>query len=403
MSQNDSRLKLKCGNLQLENPFLLASGPPTAEGDFIRKAFGLGWGGAVTKTINPDNIEVADVSPRFGVVRGGDSAIVGFENIELISKKPVAYWQTEVERLKKEYPHKVLIASIMADREKGSWQTLAAQMERAGADALELNFSCPHGMPEQGLGSAIGKDPEITATITGWVKEAAKIPVIVKLSPNVTDIQIIARAAVKAGADMIAAINTVQCLIGVDLDSLDPIPSVDGHSTYGGYSGYAIKPIGLRCVAQIAQSVTVPIMGMGGIGSWRDAAEYLAAGAGAVQVCTEVMVRGVGIIRSLQEGLRKYLVQKGFESPEALVGAAVKKLGSHEQLSRRYAVKANWAAPENCSECGKCVSACGESGYQAITLEDHQVVIDTARCDGCSLCSYVCTTEAIRMKPAHLH
>ncbi|MGD0658640.1 MAG: NAD-dependent dihydropyrimidine dehydrogenase subunit PreA [Syntrophorhabdales bacterium] len=403
MSQNDSRLKLKCGNLQLENPFLLASGPPTAEGDFIRKALSLGWGGAVTKTINPDSIEVADVSPRFGVVKGGDGAIVGFENIELISKKPVAYWQTEVEKLKKEYPRKVLIASIMADREKGSWQTLARQMEHAGADALELNFSCPHGMPEQGLGSAIGQDPEITATITRWVKEAVKIPVIVKLSPNVTDIQIIARAAVDAGADMLAAINTVQCLIGVDLDSLDPVPSVEGYSTFGGYSGYAIKPIGLRCVAQIAQCVAVPIMGMGGICSWRDAAEYLAAGAGAVQVCTEVMLKGVGIIRSLQDGLRKYLVQKGFESPEPLVAAAVKKLGSHEQLSRRYAARANWAAPENCSECGKCVSACGESGYQAITLEDHQVIIDNSRCDGCSLCSHVCATGAIQMRPAHLH
>ena len=202
---------------------------------------------------------------------------------------------------------------------------------------------------------------------------------------------------------MIAAINTVQCLIGVDLESLDPVPSVEGYSTFGGYSGYAIKPIGLRCVAQIAQCVSVPIMGMGGICSWRDAAEYLAAGAGAVQVCTEVMLKGVGIIRSLQDGLRKYLVQKGFESPEPLVAAAVKKLGSHEQLSRRYAARANWAAPENCSECGKCVSACGESGYQAITLEDHQVIIDNSRCDGCSLCSHVCATGAIQMRPAHLH
>ncbi len=403
MSQSESRLKLKIGSLNLENPFLLASGPPTAEGDFIRKAFDLGWGGAVTKTINPDDLEISDVSSRFGVLRGGDGAIVGFENIELVSKKSVAYWQTEIEGLKKDYPHKVLIASIMADREKKSWQTLATQMEKAGADALELNFSCPHGMPEQGLGSAIGQNAEVTGVITGWVKEAVKIPVIVKLSPNVTDIQVIGRAAVDAGADMLAAINTVQCLIGVDLDSLNPLPSVDGHSTFGGYSGQAIKPIGLRCVAQLAQSVKVPVMGMGGIGSWKDAAEYLAVGAGAVQVCTEVMVRGVRIIRALQEGLRKYLAQKGLESPELLVGAALKKIGSHEELSRRYSLRASWAAPEECTECGKCVLACGESGYQAVAMEDHQVIIDTERCDGCSLCSFVCGTGAIKMRAAYLH
>jgi len=403
MSQSESKLGLRIGNIQLENPFLLASGPPTAEGDFIRKAFGLGWAGAVTKTINPDHLEVSDVSSRFGVLRSGDGEIVGFENIELISKKSVAYWQTEIERTKKEYPRKALIASIMADREKESWQTLASQMERAGVDALELNFSCPHGMPEQGLGSAIGQNAEITAAITRWVKEAVKIPVIPKLSPNVTDIQMIARAAVNAGADMLAAINTVQCLIGVDLDSLNPLPSVDGYSTFGGYSGYAIKPIGLRCVAQIAQSVTVPIMGMGGINTWRDAAEYMAVGAGAVQLCTEVMVKGVGIIRSLLEGFRKYLVQKGLESPEALIGAAAKKLGSHEQLNRRYSLRATWAAPEECTECGRCVSSCGESGYQAISLQDHQITIDTERCDGCSLCGYVCKTGAIKMRPAYLH
>jgi dihydropyrimidine dehydrogenase (NAD+) subunit PreA len=382
--------------LKFENPFILASAPPTAGGDLIRKAFARGWAGAVIKTIKPDELNVSDVSPRFETIRGDDGAIIGFENFELLSKKPVAYWVEEIAAIKRQYPNKVLIASIMADLQEDSWQNLALTLQNAGSDALELNFSCPHGMPEQGIGSAIGQDPRLTGMITGWVKRAVGVPVIVKLSPNVTDIQLLARAAVDAGADAITAINTVQCLIGVDLETLTPRPVVDGLSAFGGYSGPAIKPIGLRCVAQIAQCVDVPILGVGGVCKWSDAAEYLALGAALVQVCTGVMLQGFGIIDDLTRQFELYLKSKGFSSPQQIKGVALKKVVPHEQLSRRYVVRAK-VDDGRCTLCGDCLRACSDSGYQAISMAEKTVVIDEDKCDGCSLCSLVCSQQAISL------
>jgi len=382
--------------LKFENPFILASAPPTAGGDLIRKAFAMGWAGAVIKTIKPDELNAPDVSPRFETIRGDDRSIIGFENIELLSKKPVAYWVEEIAAIKRQYPNKVLIASIIADLQEASWRNLALTLQEAGSDALELNFSCPHGMPEKGLGSAIGQDPRLTGMITGWVKQSVGVPVIVKLSPNVTDIQLLARAAVDGGADAITAINTVQCLTGVDLDSLTPRPVVDGLSAFGGYSGPAIKPIGLRCVAQIAQCVEVPIFGVGGVCKWSDAAEYLALGADLVQVCTGVMLQGFGLIEALTRQFELYLLGKGFSSPRQIRGVALKKVVAHEQLNREYAVRAI-VDDGRCTLCGDCQRACSDSGYQAISMAEKAVVIDEDRCDGCSLCSLVCPQQAIKL------
>jgi dihydropyrimidine dehydrogenase (NAD+) subunit PreA len=270
-------------------------------------------------------------------------------------------------------------------------------MEGAGADAVELNFSCPHGMPELGVGSAIGQDAEISARIAGWVKSAVRIPVIVKLTPNVTDVRPIARAVRDAGADMLAAINTVESITGVDLDSFAPQPSVGGFSTYGGYSGRAVKPIGLRVVSQLARSVELPILGMGGIAEWRDAAEYIALGASAVQVCTEVMVRGFGIIEALKAGLSRYLESKSLASPDALRGRALVGLTSHDSLARGERRFPTLAGDSACIRCGRCVTACADGGYGAIGLGASSVVFDYAKCDGCSLCSHVCPTHSIRM------
>ncbi|CUH94874.1 hypothetical protein P22_0940 [Propionispora sp. 2/2-37] len=398
MSANPVDLKVTVGTLQFENPFILASAPPTADGNFIRKAFDLGWAGAVIKTVKPDEMSIEDVSPRFGVLRDRKGSVIGFENFELVSKRDTAYWIQEIGKLKKEYPQKVLIASIMADIKEKSWQDLSRAMEAAGADALELNFSCPHGMPERGMGAAIGQDPHISALITGWVKKAVGIPVIVKLSPNVSDIRVIAGAALDAGADALAAINTVQSLIGVDIETFEPLPNVGGFSTYGGYSGLAVKPIGLRCVSQISQGGKIPVHGIGGIGRWQDAIEYITVGAGAVQVCTEVMLNGFAVIQPMLKGLKAYMQRKDINSLSEICGLAAQKMVAHESLSRQTVARAEIVAADACIVCKKCATVCNESGYEAIYAVQDGVRIDQNKCDGCSLCSIVCPRQIIEMK-----
>jgi len=398
MSTNPVDLGVTVGSLRLENPFILASAPPTADGRFIRKAFDLGWAGAVIKTIKPDELEIEDVSPRFSILKDRKGSVIGFENFELVSKKNISYWSNEIRTIKKEYPGKILIASIMADLQEESWVKLSRQMEQAGVDALELNFSCPHGMPEKGIGSAIGQNAGVSGKITGWVKSAVSIPVIVKLSPNVTDIRTIATEVQAAGADAIAAINTVQCLVGVDIETFEPLPNVGGFSTYGGYSGLAVKPIGLRCVSQISQCVDVPVYGIGGISQWQDAVEYIAVGAGAVQICTEVMLHGFAVIKTMLKGLENYMQRKDITSLSDICGLASQKMISHESLNRQCFVKAEIVDAKKCILCQKCMTACHESGYEAIHANEQGIIIDENKCDGCSLCSFVCPKEIINMK-----
>jgi len=400
-STDDVDISVDIGKLHFENPFILASAPPTSDGNFIRKAFQMGWGGAVIKTIKPDDMKISDVSPRFSVLKDKKGHNIGFENFELVSKQNCSYWSEEIRAIKKEYPNKILIASIMADLSAASWKNLAYKMERAGADALELNFSCPHGMPEQGVGAAIGQSAEIAAMITKWVKEAVELPVIVKLTPNVTDITAIAKNVSAAGADSIAAINTVQCLMGVDLDTLSPMPTVQGQSTYGGYSGYAVKPIGLKCVAQISSAVDVPIYGIGGIGTWQDAIEYIAVGASVVQICTAAMLEGFQIIKPMLAGLKTYMLEKKIEKLSDICGIAAKKMTSHTNLSREYTAKAKLTTSAECIFCQKCLIACNESGYGAIEAVNHKIQIDVDKCDGCSLCSLVCPKQIIVMKTSY--
>ncbi|MCK9578980.1 MAG: NAD-dependent dihydropyrimidine dehydrogenase subunit PreA [Methanoregula sp.] len=398
MPDPDISLETAVGSLHFRNPFILASGPPTASGEQIRHAFRLGWAGAVTKTIVPDTMEISDVSPRFAVWKDENSKLLGFENIELVSKKDESYWTREIASIRTEYPDRIVIASIMASPDPNEWQELAGTVQDAGADAIELNVSCPHGMPERGVGAAMGQHPDLVRDVTCAVRKTATVPLIVKLTPNVTDILPVAEAAVGAGADILAAINTVQCIMGVDLDTLEPVPSVAGSGTYGGYSGPAIKPIGLRIISQIASVMPVPLMGIGGISRWQDAAEYIAAGASAVQVCTAVMWDGAGIVRDMNAGLSVYLAQKHFSGPGDLMGRALPRIGTHESLSRdesRYAIA---AFPERCTSCGRCVVACRDGGYHAISLADRHIIIDSERCDGCSLCSHVCPEKVIVLK-----
>jgi len=389
-------LKTKVLNIEFENPFLLASAPPTARIDSIDKAFRLGWGGAVLKTITPDNLEMIEASPRYAAWKT-NGKVYGFENIEMLSHMTIQEWLSGITYLKARHPNKVIIASIMAPVIKEEWQKLVKTFNNSLIDAFELNFSCPHGMPEKGIGMAIGTHPEISADITAWVKEVAQKPVFVKLSPNVTNISEIAQAVLKAKADGLAAINTVQSLMGVDLDTFDPQPNVNGTSTFGGYSGIAVKPIGLRSVAQIRQITNKPILGIGGISDWRSAAEYIAIGADAVQVCTEVMVNGYGIIKNMCDGLLQYLDSKGLASPMDLKNKAFVKLTSHEELHKQCQYYPS-IDNEACVRCGRCVKICGEQEHSALHMEGGNVTVYKERCIGCGLCSIICSNNAIKMK-----
>lgn len=398
MSSDNPLLETTVGALKLKNPFLLASGPPTASAEQIRRAFRLGWGGAVTKTIVADSMEIRDVSPRFAAWKGSDAGLLGFENIELLSRHGLKYWTHEIAAIRREYPDQVLIASIMGSPDPAEWQHLAGIVQDAGANAVELNVSCPHGMPERGVGAAIGQHPDLVREIAQAVRGVTKVPLIVKLTPNVTDILPSAQAAVHGGADILAAINTVQCMMGIDLETLEPFPSVAGNSTYGGYSGPAVKPIGLRIVSQIARELPVPVMGIGGISTWQDAAEYITVGASSVQICTAVMWDGLGIIRGMKEELAGYLTKKKISGISDLRGRALPSISRHEELSRKETLVASVGFTERCTRCGKCVTSCRDGGYLAIAMDGREIRIDRARCDGCSLCSQVCPEGVLVMQ-----
>src|SRR6202167_5433646 len=271
-----------CG-LRSSNPFWLASGPPTNTGGQVMRAFDAGWGGAVWKTIGDP---IQNTSSRYGAIDLNGVKIMGLNNIELISDRPIAVNLAEITEVKKRYPKNLVIASLMVESKRETWHDIVLRAEDAGSDALELNFGCPHGMSERGMGAAVGQVPEYTEMITAWVKEAAKIPVIVKLTPNVTDVTRIAEAAERGGADAVSLINTINSLIGVDLETFAPRPNVAGKYSHGGYCGPAVKPIALHLVSSVAKKLRLPISGIGGISYWNDAAEHIAVGASTVQVCT---------------------------------------------------------------------------------------------------------------------
>lgn len=391
-----STLHTRILGIDFENPFLLASAPPTALIESIDQAFEMGWGGAVLKTITPDDLEMEEASPRYAALYD-KKHIIGFQNIELLSHQTVQYWCDGIKYLKQKHPHKVIIASIMAPVQKEQWQYLVQRLNNTPADAYELNFSCPHGMPEKGIGMAIGTDAQVSAQITQWVKQVAQKPVFVKLTPNVTDIASIAHAVEEAGADGLAAINTVQGFMGIDLHTLRPVLDVNGKTTFGGCSGPIVRPIGLRCVAQIRQVSSLPILGQGGISSWEDAAQYLAVGADAVQVCTEVMLHGYQVIGPMLKGLQTYLEEKKFADIQTLQNRAISLISTHENLPKQ-SVAYPQINQEICVRCGKCITICQESEHQALRLEDGYVQVEQARCVGCGLCRLVCSKQAIGIK-----
>ena len=297
------------GGIRCPNPFWLASGPPANCGEQVMRAFDAGWGGAVWKTLGEP---IVNVSSRYSSVDWNRQRMMGFNNIELITDRPLDTNLREISEVKKRYPEHAVIASLMVESKREAWHRIVQQVEDAGADGLELNFGCPHGMSERGMGSAVGQVPEYTELITSWVKEVARTPVLVKLTPNISDIRMVARAAKRGGADGLSAINTINSITGVDLDTLTPRPDVGGHSSHGGYCGPAVKPIALHLVQQIAadEASRLPISGIGGISGWQEAAEFILMGAGTVQVCTAAMHYGFRIVEDMLDGLSNWMDSK---------------------------------------------------------------------------------------------
>jgi dihydropyrimidine dehydrogenase (NAD+) subunit PreA len=422
------------GRIRCPNPFWLASGPPANCGEQVMRAFDAGWGGAVWKTIGDP---IVNTSSRYSSVDWNGQRMMGLNNIELISDRPIETNLREIAEVKKRYPRHAVIASLMVESTREAWRDIVKRSEDAGADGLELNFGCPHGMSERGMGSAIGQAPDYSRMITEWVKEVARTPVLVKLTPNVTDVRAIARAARRGGADGLSAINTINSITGIDLDTFVPRPNVGGRSAHGGYCGPAVKPIALHLVQQIASDseVGLPISGIGGISGWREAAEFLLLGCTTVQVCTAVMHYGYRVVEDMIEGLSNWMKEKGFATIADFRGLSVPRVTEWKYLDLNYQVVAR-IDPTKCIGCDLCYIACWDGAHQCIHLDsglppaaveaasgariaitpiaklDSEGTpavrtpaariprVDEAECVGCNLCWLVCPVEAcITMTP----
>ena len=390
-------LSIDFAGIRSPNPFWLASAPPTNSGYQVMRAFAAGWGGAVWKTLGDP---IVNVSSRFGGLDVGGRKLVGLNNIELITDRPLDVNLAEIVACKAAYPDRAIVASLMMEMDRARWHALVEEVQSAGVDGFELNFGCPHGMSERGMGSAVGQDPELVELCTRWVVEVSRVPVIVKLTPNVTDIRATARAAKRGGAHAISMINTINSLIGVDLDTWNPIPHVDGLGAHGGYCGPAVKPIALNMVGDCARDpqVRLPISGIGGIATWRDAVEFFLMGAGSVQVCTAVMHHGFRIVDDMLEGLSNYLDERGLGSVNDLVGKTVPRFVAWNDLNLDYRVVAR-IDQETCIHCNKCYIACEDAAHQCIDRivrpdGGHDLVVDEGHCVGCNLCAMVCPVDA---------
>ncbi len=377
------------------NPFWLASAPPTDKEYNVVRAFKAGWGGVVWKTLGEDP-PIVNTCSRYGALHYADDKRIGFNNIELITDRPHDVNLREVKQVKRDWPDRALVVSLMVPCEELPWQRILKKVEDTGADAVELNFGCPHGMSERGMGSAVGQVPDYVEMVARWCKAHTRMPVLVKLTPNITNILHPARAARKGGADGVSLINTINSITAVNLDEMAPEPTVDGKGTHGGYCGPAVKPIALAMVAEIArdkETKGLPISAIGGIATWRDAAEFMALGAGTVQVCTAAMHYGFKIVDDMIDGLSNWMDAKGYRTLADFRGRAVPNVTDWQYLNMNYKTVAR-IDPEKCITCGLCHIACEDTSHQAIAkLKDNgkrrYEVID-AECVGCNLCLHVC-------------
>ncbi|WP_312715131.1 NAD-dependent dihydropyrimidine dehydrogenase subunit PreA [Corynebacterium flavescens] len=410
-------LRTRFAGIESPNPFWLASAPPTNSGYQVDKAFEAGWGGVVWKTIGPP---VLNISNRYGSFTKEGKRMLAINNVEVISDRPLETNLREIEQIKKKWPDRALIVSIMVDAKPETWDYYVKAAESAGADGIELNFGCPQGMSERGMGSAVGQNPALCELNTQLATSAASVPVIVKLTPNITDITVSARAGLAGGADALSLINTINSVTKVDLDSLKVSPTIGGRSTHGGLAGPSAKPIALHMLSEVmqdevVQAAEIPISGMGGVSTWRDAAEFLLLGATSLQVCTAAMTHGFRIIEDLCEGLSNWMDEKGFATIEDLRGKALATHGTFNELdlSAKSVARINL---DKCIGCNLCVTACHDTAHQCIDLvnTDGDVVspginpllngtrtldlrptprVRESDCVGCALCANVCPVE----------
>ncbi|THU70276.1 hypothetical protein C4D60_Mb08t23310 [Musa balbisiana] len=340
-------LRVRVNGLEMPNPFVIGSGPPGTNYTVMKRAFDEGWGAVIAKTVSLDAAKVVNVTPRYARLRAGSNGsakgpIIGWENIELISDRPLEIMLNEFKQLKEEYPDRVLIASIMEEYNKDAWQELIERVEATGVDALEINFSCPHGMPERKMGAAVGQDCTLLEEVCGWINEKATVPVWAKMTPNITDISQPARVALKSGCEGVSAINTIMSVMGIDLNTLRPEPCVEGYSTPGGYSARAVHPIALGKVMQIAKMMKTEfgntdcsLSGIGGVETGGDAAEFILLGANTVQVCTGVMMHGYGLVNKLCAELKDFMRKHNFSSIEDFRGVSLQYFTTHTDLVKR--------------------------------------------------------------------
>ncbi len=412
-------LSINFAGIRSPNPYWLESAPPTNSGAQVHRAFEAGWGGAVWKTVGAP---VLNVSNRYGAWHYGGQRMVALNNVELISDRPLEVNLREIAEVKRAWPDRAVIVSAMVESKPEAWHEVIRRIEDTGADGIELNYGCPHGMNERGMGSAVGQVPEYCEQITRWVMEVAKIPVIVKLTPNVSDIVMPGRAAVAAGANALSLINTINSIMGVDLDTLEISPNIGGKGGHGGYAGPALKPIALNMLSALGTDPVVsrsglPISGIGGVSTWRDAAEFLLLGARSVQVCTAVMHYGFRIIEDLCDGLSNWMDEKGFATIPEVVGRSLHRVSDFKDLDLSFRAVAR-IDQQKCIRCDLCYVACNDTAHQCIDLFDKEgrvvqprayeirsngkeeavstrpaVVVREDDCVGCRLCFNVCPVE----------
>jgi dihydropyrimidine dehydrogenase (NAD+) subunit PreA len=381
------------------NPFWLASAPPTDRKTNVERAFRAGWGGVVWKTLGEAGPPVVNVSgPRYGAIHGPDRRLIGFNNIELITDRDLEINLQEIKQVKREWPDRALVVSLMVPCEEDAWKAILKRVEETEADGIELNFGCPHGMSERGMGSAVGQVPEYIEMVTRWCKQHSRMPVIVKLTPNITDVRRPARAAKAGGADAVSLINTINSIMGIDLDRMTLDVDIGGKGTHGGMCGPAVKPIALSMVSEIARDAEtqgLPISAIGGVTTWKDAAEFISLGAGTVQVCTAAMTYGFKIVQEMISGLSQFMDGKGYSTIEDFRGAVIPKVTDWQHLNLNYVVKAK-IDQDLCIKCGRCHIACEDTSHQAIWPKVDGVrkfVVNEAECVGCNLCVLVCPVE----------
>lgn len=412
-------LSINFAGIKSPNPFWLASAPPTNSGAQVHRAFEYGWGGAVWKTIGAP---VLNVSNRYGAWHYGGQKMLAINNVELISDRPLEVNLREIRDVKRNWPDRAVVVSAMVESTPEAWRDIILKIEDTGADGIELNYGCPHGMSERGMGSAVGQVPEYCEQITRWVMDVAKIPVIVKLTPNVSSVVPPAHAAIAAGANALSLINTINSIVAVDLDTLEITPNIGGKGGHGGYAGPAVKPIALNMLSSLGVDERViksgvPISGMGGISTWKDAAEFLLLGATSLQVCTAVMHYGFRIIEDLCDGLSSWMDSKGFKTIGDVVGKSLHRISDFKDfdLSFRAVARIN---PDKCIQCNLCYVACNDTAHQCIDLVDNignlvqpmsydvrsngkleatatrpHPVVREDDCVGCRLCHNVCPVE----------